>query len=249
MAPPLAGPFEGHAKRCAREMNAITSFDILYLVRQSALVALFPIVPLVVFSFIGRRRWLWGLCGAASVVSLLLIFGMFLHCNVRIWHDSSIPYEPFRVGPSMYSIVDTLPVLALTLWLPAMLILGGAILVLRLRHRQNSLPLAMLSLIIFFAPLGIFWTWGMFSAIEFSHEDTVWADGFTMSGWRSVTNGMSHADVQMALGPALPNPHNIFSDKPGETAAWWVRNWSAGYFGVVWFQDGVVMKKNFWYMD
>ena len=89
----------------------------------------------------------------------------------------------------------------------------------------------------------------MFSAIEFDHEDTVWANGFTLSRWESVTNGMSHADVREILGAPLANPHNTFADTPNETVEWWVRNWSAGYYAVVWFEDGIVKRKNFWYMD
>lgn len=230
-------------------MNTITSFDIPCLVRQSVLVALFPSLPLIVFACIGRRRWLWWLCGGASMASILLIFVAFLRCSMRIWHDSSLPYEPFKVGPSMYSILDALPILALTLWVPVILVLGGVLLLLHFRRRQTALPLAMFSLTIFFAPFGTFWTWGMFDAIEFSHEDTVWADGFTMSRWQSVTNGMSRTEVERLLGPPLPNPPNSFVDEPGETAEWWVRNWSAGYFGVVWFEDRVAKRKHFWYMD
>ncbi len=30
---------------------------------------------------------------------------------------------------------------------------------------------------------------------------------------------------------------------------WWVRNWSAGYFAVVWFDKGLVHRKQFWYSD
>ena len=51
-------------------------------------------------------------------------------------------------------------------------------------------------------------------------EDTVWANGYTDDGWRTVHTGMSVAEVHALLGPPL----YVWNNDGTETVHWWTRS-------------------------
>jgi len=229
-------------------MNSISSFDLVFLARQTFLVALISFVPVGLFAGISRRRSLLLFSVAFFFALWGIFFVIFLRHNLYIWSNSTVPYAPFRVGPSLYSICEMVPVMALTLWLPALLFLGLAVFSLWKFSLWKHLPLTLFSLILFCGLFGSKWTWDMFRAIEYSHEDTIWSDTFSSRNWKAIQVGMSKDEVMTILGTPLDNPPDWWSPEDGQME-WWVRNWSAGYFAVAWFKDNTLQRKNFWYSD
>ncbi len=240
----------------AWEVQSITtSFDIPYLIWESALITLILAIPLIVFSFFGRRWWVWTLTVASIAISFCVLFSLFLRGNLALWGNhlpDGLPYRPFRVGPSVYSIVRCiLPFCAMTIWLPSLLIMTLVIRMLRRCKQHHLIPVAMASLIILFAFIGKLFIEGYCFIVEFSHEDTVWADGFTFKNWNQVEVGMTRQKVIGLLGQPFPEPISwgYREGEEGMERLWWVRNWSAGYFAVIWFDNGRVHHKQFWYSD
>ena len=60
--------------------------------------------------------------------------------------------------------------------------------------------------------------------VEYAHEDTVFADGFSLWKWRQLRSGMTRSEVHALLGEPLRG-HCSFAP----SAECWVANFSAGH--------------------
>ena len=223
------------------------------MLRQAFLLTAMCLWPLFIFAAISpRRRRVLIVSGIVFlIIGWLLLTLSMIRINVGIWSDSQTPYTPFRVGPSMYSLSELAMFLGLIVWMPSLLVYILIRLIVRRRQRTDLLPKATFSHIIFFATFGLFVGWSSAWLLEYAHEDTIWSSRFTFYGWNQVNPGMTRDDVIALLGQPIPDEIQWgFSDADkGMERLWWVRNWSAGYFAVIWFDEDVVHKKQFWYSD
>jgi hypothetical protein len=217
-------------------MTAVWSqLDTWYAARQVSILALLAFAPFLCLRFYRRR--LAAIGGAALLGTAVALWAIVLKTSASIWSDSSVPYAPLRVGPSPFAIREMLPVVAVVVWAPAAVAVGLAIL---LRSSKGRVGLA--------TWLATGWC-GLFMcaavvAVEWSHEDTVWARGFSLQRFQAVRAGMSRHEVHALLGPPLQGPALL---GPGSEA--WVRNWSAGYWAVVAFDGDTVTRAQWWYSD
>ena len=233
-------------------MDAWSIFDLPYLFRQAFLLSVMCAWPLFVYAAIsGQRGMLLVWTSSLLMLGWSVLILLLLRTNLRIWDDGIMPYTPFRVGPSMHSLRDMVPWLGCFIWVPSLLVYVLMRLVLRRRNRGHLLPRATFIFIAFCALAGMSWGWFGVAAIEYAHEDTVWAKGFSFAGWQKVSTGMTQDQVTALLGDPLPEPikWGYAEGKEQMQRLWWVRNWSAGYFAVVWFDKGLVHQKQFWFSD
>jgi hypothetical protein len=222
------------------------------MLRQAFLLAVMCLWPLFFFAALTTKRRILLTCvGLFLAIGWVLLSISMLQTNIRLWNHSNTPYTPFRVGPSMYSLGDLSPWLGFFIWLPSLVIYILIRAAVRWRKRQDLMPRAVFSFIIIFSLLGLFWGWVGVGVTEYDHEDTVWSDDFTFRGWEQVKPGMTRDQVLALLGQPFQEPIGWGYVKGEEKMDrfWWVRNWSAGYFAVVWFDEGRVHRKQFWYSD
>lgn len=235
-----------------RNMNSWRSFDLPFLIRQALLLAGLCVGPVLVYAALSaKRRVLAASVGGLFILGWLFLVLSFLQTNLRIWSDSPVPYTPFRAGPSTYSLLHLAPTLGLFVWLPSLLALTIAHVAVRRRVGKTLQTRTAMGITSFFALAGLLWGWFCVTGSEFNHEDTVWSDGFSFASWAQVEPGMTREQVEHLLGKPFPEPI-MWGQMEGEERwerAWWVRNWSAGYFAVVWFDKDRVQRKQFWYSD
>jgi hypothetical protein len=186
-------------------------------------------------------RWL----GVSAVVVLVwsLLFWTVVLDSSRVWARDAVPIAPLPIGPSYLSLFDIARVVALTAWLPT----GVLLLVWGWRRPARLRALATPLLIVFMLLTGC-WASLCLGLIEYTHEDTVYAPGFSMHAWNQVRLGMPEVDVFRLLGPPLPiELQPRFATDDG--AMYWVRNWSAGHSAAVWFERQRVTRVEMWYSD
>jgi outer membrane protein assembly factor BamE (lipoprotein component of BamABCDE complex) len=80
---------------------------------------------------------------------------------------------------------------------------------------------------------------------EYAHEDTIFADGFSLTRWRQLRIGMTKPEIHEIMGSPLPSDVCLF----GDAAECWVSNNSAGHFAVVWFAANRATRVYRWYSD
>ena len=73
-------------------------------------------------------------------------------------------------------------------------------------------------------------------------EDTAYASGYTLDGWKRVRVGMSRSQVEAILGP----PHATFAEDQPEMSAGWSYSPGDTHFRcrVLRFRNGVVVSKH-----
>lgn len=218
-------------------MSFLSDWDVLYMVRQSALLSLYPVLPLIVFALLGRRRYLWKWVAGSY---LLTLGGTLAAIAVSVsgLYASGFPCIPFRVGPSWHSILDMFPVFLVSLWLPSFAILGLLLLILKLRKKTVSIPLAMLCMTAYFALVGSIWTVFLFNACGYTNEDTVWAEGFSVGKWKDIQAGMTRREVVAILGKPLSETKDRES---GSEVLLWSDFYSTGYKAKAEFKKGKVV--------
>jgi hypothetical protein len=228
-------------------VSEVARFDIGFMLRQCALIAGLAFIPLVAIAALSRRRrWLLPLSlacgGAAWIVLFLTVFQ-----RIDSIRRDSLPYQPFRVGPSIFALWDILLLLGFTVWLPTLVIyLLARHLVGRRRHSFS--PVVVVACFLIYSLVGTAWTWFWLRMAEWSHEDTFTAPGFSWAAWKLVRPGMTRTEVEAHLGPPIsPEFRPAFAQQQG--AECWVSNLSAGYFAAVWFESDKVVRKQFWYSD
>lgn len=218
-------------------MSFLSDLDLLYIVRQSALLSLYPVLPLIVFGLLGRRRSLWKWCVGSY---LLTLTGTIAAITVSAsgMYASGLPYTPFRVGPSVHSILDMFTVFLVSLWLPAFAILGLLLFVMKLRKKTVAIPLAMLCMTAYFALVGSIWTVFLFNACGYTNEDTVWAEGFRVGKWKTVKEGMTRREVIAIMGRPLVETKGR---EPGSEVVLWSDFYTTGYRAKAEFKKGKVI--------
>ena len=222
----------------------LNSFDLWFVAQQAALLTCIVIVPVLGYTLLAR--------GAARVgfwLAVAAVWGLFVLTIVKVsadvWAEASVPYVPFRTGPSFLSLKNLIAFVALTVWLPFLCALA----VRRWRRRGSavatpSYPRWIPVFVLVTACLQALWL----AASDYAHEDTIFAEEFTTGAWNQVQVGMSRARVEELLGPPLPQSlQPRFDAHPGATC--WARNWSAGYFAAVWFEGDRVSRTQFWFSD
>ena len=222
-------------------MSVFSNWDFLYILRQSALLALYPVVPLLAFAIIGRRRYLWSWCGCAYLGTLVLAMITIFFTSYGLY-ESGLPYAPFRVGPSDHSIVDLFFVFVVTLWIPALAVAGILVVVLKYRKKANAITLAMLMLTAYFAVVGAVWTVSIFYNSGYLHEDTVWSKDFSFDQWNTIEEGMTRRLVLTRLGQPLPSESVKVSTSQSDILLW-ADCYSAGYRAEIEFVRGKVAVK------
>lgn len=206
-------------------MSFLSDWDILYIVRQAALLSLYPILPLIVFALLGRRRYLWKWC-AGSYLGTLIAAVAAIAVSVSGLYASGLPYTPFRVGPSGHSILEMFYVFLVSLWLPSFAILGLLLLGMKLKRKTASMPLAMLCMTAYFAMAGSIWTVFLFNACGYTNEDTVWAEDFSPRKWKDVKEGMTRREVIAIVGLPISSIHG---SELGSEVLLWSDFYSTGY--------------------
>lgn len=183
-------------------MNWLLNWDISYIVRQTAILSLYPVVPLLLIAAVGRRRCLLAWCGCAYIATFAMVLVVIVSSALGFF-GLTPPYTPFRIGPSLHSILDVLYVFILWLWIPSLTILGVLMIVIKARRKQTAVPIAMLAITACFAVVGPIWTVFLFHKCGYTHEDTVWAEGYSESGWRKLQTGMTRQQAITLLGRPL----------------------------------------------
>jgi hypothetical protein len=137
-------------------------------------------------------------------------------------------------GPSLYSLVDAMPVIGLLVWLPV----GGTIGLLYMTRRRVG-AWVVGGLLLFAGGT----TMLLMDLSGWAHEDTQVSAGFSWREWRRIELGMTRTTVYAMLGPPLDDSW----DTAGGEA--WVTNRTAGHFAVVWFTDDRVTRAHMWSGD
>lgn len=229
-------------------MELWTRFDIPFVLRQVGILALVVAAPPILFSLLQVRRRLFlsaALVGGLAVWALLS--WQVVSSSLAIWEGDPVPITPLPIGPSHLSIREFVPVAAVV-WLPWALY--GTVAVLRRRRRlvddaRDGRRVAIMTLYFLYSTL---WVGFFLFALEYSHEDTLYAEGFSKSRWDTVSNGMTVEQVSAILGPPLAaSLQPAFAISQGATC--WVRNWSAGHFACVWFERQKSVRVYLWYSD
>ena len=229
-------------------MELWTRFDIPFVLRQVGILALVVAAPPILFSVLQVRRRLFisaALVGGLAVWALLS--WQVVSSSLAIWEGDPVPITPLPIGPSYLSIREFVPVAAVV-WLPWALY--ATVAVLRRRRRlvddaRDGRRVAIMTLYFIYSAL---WLGFFLFALEYSHEDTMYAEGFTKSRWDSVSKGMTEEQISAILGPPLAaSLQPAFAIAQGATC--WVRNWSAGHFACVWFERQKSVRVYRWYSD
>ena len=197
-------------------MNWLSNWDVSYIVQQTAILSLYPVVPLLLIAAVGRRRNLLAWCGCAYIATFAMAL-VDIGSSALGFFGTTPPYAPFRIGPSLHSILDVLYVFIIWLWIPSLTILGGLMTVIKLRRKQTAIPIAMLGITACFAVVGPIWTVFLFHTCGYTHEDTVWAEHYSDSRWRQVETGMTRQEVIALMGRPLKAEKTVGG---GETLMW-----------------------------
>lgn len=219
-----------------------TDFDVPYAIRQLMAVTCLAFAPLLLWGAIRSRRIL--VAGILPIVCATTFWLLFvtLSISARIWSTSHMPHRPLRVGPSSLSLIDFVQTFAWLLWLPSLV--GAAVLYLRRRRGRTALSRrAAFSVIGVYTAVAVLCSTVVLGA-WYSHEDTVYAEGFTLAKWGRLHAGMTRADVHAVLGEPLAG-HCRFAP----AVECWVANYSAGHFAAVWFESDRVVRVHRWFSD
>ncbi|MGI5868060.1 MAG: hypothetical protein ACOX9C_01260 [Kiritimatiellia bacterium] len=216
-------------------MNWILNWDVSYIVQQTAILSLYPVVPLLVIAVIGRRRNLFVWCGCAYIATFAVALVIIVSSALGFFGKTP-PYKPFRVGPSLYSIRSLLYVFIIWLWIPALTILGALMIVIKARRKHSAIPAAMRGIAACFAIIGSIWTVFLFHACGFMHEDTRWSANFSIRRWQQIEEGMTRQELLALMG----RPLNVEKASGSETLMWSVFL-HTGYCAKVVVEDGKVV--------
>jgi hypothetical protein len=191
-----------------------------------------------------RRRLLWVVLPALAAFWVWFAFQTRGTIPSVGELNSSAAFRPARIGPSYLSVLDLAMAVPVVLWVPFVL----SYISYRLLRRHRRLPpvpggVAGVVLLTYMA-LAALMTSEMV-LVEYAHEDTVFADGFSLTRWRQVRVGMTKPEVHAVMGSPLPPDICRF----GAAAECWVSNNSAGHFAVVWFADHRATRVYRWYSD
>ncbi len=218
----------------------LAEIDLVYLGRQALFLTLEAMLPvLLLAAWSPRRRVLLPMAFVVLAGATGMAASMCALVSLRVWSDGTVPMRPFRVGPSYLRLWDLLPFFLLMTWLPSGALLAAGWCWRKVRPLAFSIaPVALL------AAWTTFWELGGLTVS--SHEDTVWAKSFSRSAWSQVHKGMTREQVVRLIGQPLPR-----EIRPGfmPGSDFWVRNWAAGYFACLTFDDGKVREKLLWYSD
>ena len=222
----------------------VSSFDVGYAARQVTIVAILALAPAVLWSALKARRLLAVVVAPSLILTIAWLLFDVLYVSSRVWSGSDLPYIPFRVGPSVFTLRELVWWLAMSLWAPSL----AVYLLLRLwtsrrapkPYSQTAIVVRLLSYML----LAVTWTTLTLMVAEYDHEDTVVAEGFSEIRWQQLQPGMSRAEVQGLLGPPLRG-HCQFDQGP----ECWVSNYSAGHFAGVWFEGDRATRIQRWYSD
>jgi hypothetical protein len=223
-------------------LDRLDQLDVPYLLVQTGLLVGLAFVPLFLISVVSpRRRWLSLFVLACAVVAWAVVFWSVVVEVDRYLPTGDAPYKPFRVGPSLFGIWDSIPFFAMVLWGPTL----GAYWVIRIVARRRHLRIRPILVIIgivlgsLFSAAVVWWA---------SLEDTFSTPGFSWKIWQDIRQGMTREEVHRILGPPLPGSlQPSFAREQG--AEVWVSNLSVGYFAVVWFENNRVARTRLWYSD
>jgi hypothetical protein len=218
-------------------------FDIPYALRQTAVVAAIVVMPFLVYATLSDRRTRWQV-GVGSVVVWQTLFAIVLWVSSRVWSPGDLPFRPLAVGPSHLSLFDIARVVAVTIWAPAAILFT----VIHWRRRRRLVTHAAGGWVLLVMVGATCWTGLFIGAAGYAHEDTIYTPGFSLRRWHQVRDGMTRDEVVHLLGQPLPEHlQPLFAREAG--ALCWVRNWSAGHFAAVWFDEGKVARAQLWYSD
>jgi hypothetical protein len=223
----------------------ISGYDLPYAFRQIAAVTILVAAPAGLYTWCRRRRLFYVLIGPMASLSGLWLLFQTLATSASVWRGTQLPYTPFRVGPSYLSLLELGWILPLILWTPfaASWLLGS--LWRRRRHIPRISPGAAALALSVYMGLATCATTMIFVGVEYAHEDTVVAPGFSLGKWRRLRIGMTREEVHRLLGEPLRGRGCSFDP----TAECWVANFSAGHFAAVWFEGDAVNRIQRWYSD
>jgi hypothetical protein len=219
-------------------------FDVGYAARQVTIVTAVALAPAVIWTALNARRLLVLFVAPGFILTVGWLLCDVLETSDRMWSHSALPYVPFKVGPSIFTVRELVWWFAITLWLPSLLGLG----VLKRWRTWRAAPpcpnRAIVVRLVTYMVLAAVWTSLTLVVCEYDHEDTVAAGGFSVSKWRQLKSGMSRREVHELLGPPLEG-HCQFTTN----AECWVSNYSAGHFAAVWFEGDRATRIQRWYSD
>ena len=221
-----------------------SNFDVGYATRQVTIVAILALAPAVLWSVLKARRLLAVVVGPALLLTVAWLLFVTLAGSSRVWSNSELPYVPFRVGPSDFSLRELAWWLPMSLWAPSLawcLLLTGWR---RWRAATVYSHGAIVARLAAYILVAVAWTTLTLVITEYDHEDTVVAEGFTPRRWERLKPGMTRTQVHELLGPPLPG-HCQFDSIP----ECWVSNYSAGHFAAVWFDGDRAVRIQRWYSD
>jgi hypothetical protein len=223
------------------DMHSLSTFDVPYAVRQLTSLTALVMAPAWAFGISQGRRLMLFIVALASVcLDLWLLYGTFA-ASRRIWEQTAFPYAPFKVGPSYLSLLDLCPVVIVVLWVPF-----GLYWIFEFwRHRQHASSSArVIRVLCAYIVAATAVTTVIVEVGEYAHEDTVFSDGFSLTKWRKVHDGMTRTEVRAVLGEPLAGHCSFAAD-----AECWVSNFSAGQFAAVWFKNDKAFRIQRWYSD
>jgi hypothetical protein len=109
-------------------------FDVVYAARQVAFVAAMAMAPVVLWSALKARRLSVFVVAPGFIAAAAWLLFQTLSASSRVWSHSTVPYVPFRVGPSSFTLRELAWWFAWSVWLPS---LAGYFLVKRWSIRRR----------------------------------------------------------------------------------------------------------------
>ncbi len=240
-----------------------------------ALIVLFAMLPINVWVIIrrhgGRPILLTSMMFAVSVLfeTLFVYFYNYQFLNRDRSYPPSFTGAPTSVGPTLLTVLELAIPIVLFVWLP-LLLFPIASVARKYLQRRDAPPstkryaVDRRSIII----LGACWLFSLIMTTfvlfitEAAHEDSAFANDFTLYRWLQVDTGMTYEQVHAILGPPLSQlaSDSFFTSQVNPMAKrlsnsnevevqLWARSSSAGWFAVIWFSDGKVVVKKLWFID
>ena len=226
-------------------------FNIMSLWTMIIAIAAFTLFPLLINAMIvsSKKRYLILMlifCVAISYTLIQLIYRQ----NLVFWAGEILPYVPLRIGPSWISTREISRGVMLFLWIP-FLGYSSYLIILhysKTRRQQLFFDRRAYFVMLFYSLISYIYLYAIIFGVGFSHEDTLIANDFSIDSFHKIHKGMTRQEVIQILGkPLVIESSSWFLDDPRDLC--YARNWSAGWFAVVYIKGDKVNKSDIWFSD
>lgn len=163
-------------------------------------MAILALTPTALWSALRAKRLLILVVAPSMALTVAWLLFVTLAASSSIWSHSEIPYVPLRVGPSDLSLRQLAWWLAMSLWTPSLaawLLLSG------LKGWRAATPNSyrvIVPRLLAYILVAVVWTTATLTIAEYDHEDTVVAEGFSLSRWEQLKPGMTRQKSTSSSG-------------------------------------------------